>query len=1493
MNRIYQGKVTAVEIPDGKDDQDKSLIFHSDIGRAKLLTERIPLLRSKVDDEMKARSKMPQEQRQQYPDSKDLQEYRALRTELKREWQDAVWRHHELFQDAVNYYTLAIVALGSGLPDDHPITKLRERMRTAWDEFPKKTPTPAISLGRSLQQYLGADAKMTFDDACRTVVSPDVVSLELSRDVAILLVKDLSQTSDIAEYGRSAGPRYFNPDYSGNFRDEFARKGLEAVQCRLAVHGLVEKDLKKFGALSLATASKRENWGDKTGEDAKSALKKHVSKLKKEKLLTESEAESLETQIKHLKAEDVLLIPAYEAGGESREKSLGIPVLLLGKQFGFTDAIQRCLAATIARPPDNWQKMLSTAEDLVKQGEDPLRAARGQRGFVFKAFTALPAWITNGDARPSWIEFDIAAFKEALKTINQFNEKTKEREERKAIAQAELDFMLGKRPDWKPKTGVEEEDREVPILAGDFRYAKLVALLKGMDFDREEQAKGEIIGPTQAALRGFGKLRAEWMDLFNKAVSEPNETDLREAVTDLQRDHKLDMGHTDFFLKLCERENWDIWRDATAEESATNATNRWSRNIIYAAADAQGLADELVRLNEAIRYTPAEPEYSRRLFMFSDIKNKEATKHVRPGTVDVCIATKKSNGKLEPMRVRLLYGARRMVRDQIADGMTSRWLQPMMKALGLDVEDHGKLTKESAVALMPDWVGRKGHLHFLLNFPVDIDTDSLAKKIGKLARWDKQLNASWEKNKLKQRFHLLWEGMEKDVKDSQIPGQWWWNNADIRQDGFSCLSIDMSQRRAADFAILETSPKKTDDSFVTLGEAGGLTWRTRIWKSANPGDEKVPGLGSLRLPGEDAEVFRLRTKQDQERRPKLEAAKNSADFRTELWGSKGRKSTPKEYAKAIELARILLHSSEKAENWLGESYDYFSFPEQNDKLIRLHLGALSRFRTWHRWSWRLKIEHSEIWAKTFKEIVKFGYFSKWVDLAKLEENETPRAASANELQKLIADEAEKLREFLQLSLLKIASRVVPLRDNTWRWIGKPDTQGKPLHQLLADGDKPEEKPLVRGQRGLSLARIEQLEDFRRSILSLNRLLRHPIGEKPDFGSATCGDALPDPCAVLTDKIVRMKEERVNQTAHMILAQALGVRLKFPGSTDEERKEREDEDIHGEYERIPGRQPVDFIVLEDLSRYTTDKSRAPTENSRLMKWCHRAINEKVKMLAEPFGIPVLEVFAAYTSKFDARTGEPGFRAGEVCAKDRVRWKQSIAKKPEVAAVFDQLDLLAAHGVKNARLLIPQQGGSLFIAAKPINDLDAPESFPKIRQADINASVNIGLRAIGGPRCYHAHPRVRIELEGSTKKTKHSGKKSNSDTNTSGKWLTRRDNKREKAQFPEQCEVKLELSANSILLKDGSATLMHDPLGIATYGRALIANAKHPLLVHQAAIFSRMRNERGEFTGAVARLEWEICRIINASRVREWGVKSYDENIAKPASKNEGDEDNLQF
>jgi hypothetical protein len=1357
-----------------------------------------------------------------------------------REWQSFLWYHHELFQDAVNYYTLALAALGIGLPDEHSMSQLRRQMEvTAWKEFPKKTLRKAQSLRESVAPWLGIGADASFEEACAVIVSPQQIPPALSNQVIQLLCQDLAKTSDIGEYGKSAAPKYINPAYRGNFRDEFARKGLEALEFRLAVHGSTSRSLKGFGALSLATASQRESREAKRGANARSVLKTFVKKLAGENLLTAEEAADLSLRLGRLTDEATIEIPSYEAGGESREKSLGVPALLIGKQLGFSPTLLECLRRTISRPPENWEKSLKELQDAAANKEDPLRTARNLRGgFIFKAFTALSQWEQTPNGKPLWIEFDVAAFKEALKTINQFNVKTEERRLRRNDVGEELKFMLGEHPNpnWKPKKENEEADeREVTILGGDPRYKKLKKLLMDMDEEGAVHAGGEIYGPSQPSLRGFGKLRSGWMDVLMAAKGHPTEADLQTVVADLQREHKLDMGYTTFFLKLCEAEYWELWRDDTEAETNERRANKWAKSVIYAAAEARELAEELDRLKDPIHYTPAEAEFSRRLFMFSDISGAEGAKHKQAGAVEVSIGSKNERGMYTPQRALLHYSAPRLVRDQLSDGVDAKWLQPMMTALGLGNEDHAFLAKRIAVALMPDFANGDRELRMLLNFPVDLNTEKLVSKIGKAARWAKQFNTAYEKSKLKQRFHLIWPGMK--LKETQKPAQFWWDDSSIQRDGFTCIAIDLGQRRAADFALLYAGVLRDIKSFVELGSDGSKSWFATL-----------RAQGSLRLPGENAVVRREQTDVDREllrRRGKNPGGDGGKKLRVELYGSNGRNATLGEYEAAVALAKQLLHDEDataletKSLNWLGDDPIKFSFPEQNDKLISLYLGALSRFRTWQRWSWRLALEHQTDWEKTLKEIEKLPYFAAWSSLAA----KGPHASSVIELRAMIAQGANGLLVLLETALVQIANRVLPLRTRGWRWIDRPTGETeKPLHLLVSDCEATSASGWLRGQRGLSIARIEQLENFRRAVLSLNRLLRNKIGVKPDFGSSTRGETLPDPCPELTDKIVRIKEERVNQTAHLIIAQALGVRLKEPTLSDEERKRR---DIHGEYEIIPGRSPVDFIVLEDLARYTTDKSRSRSENSRLMKWCHRAINEKVKMLAEPFGIPVLEVFASYSSKFDARTGAPGFRAIEVTSADRPFWQKTIEKNEIARGIFDCVDDLAAKG-QNVRLVVPQNGGPLFLAAVTANQPLLP-----IRQADINAAVNIGLRAIGGPSCLHAHPRVRLA------KGKSGGNK--------GKWVTRRDNKREGAQFIAPAEVTFQkLASDSDLLKGDYTNLFHDPKGIAWYGLARIQDSLHPPLAHASDIFSRGKDATGIPNGAIARLEWEVCRRINV----EW-------------------------
>lgn len=1496
MNRIYQGRVTKVEMPnpDKNAPPDKVwLPFHRELKKALEFQEYVLPAVAEKNSCLQGLAK----RREVIRKSEDVrllaeinseiaklsEEAHELRKAVKQAREVALWDHHQTFQDAVNYYTLALVALGEGLPAEHPICLLKGRMDLAWESFPREV-TGALSLGQSLRPWLGMANDGTFSDAIK-VVRSQCGAQDSSRYLAVGLLcrqaeKLKPQKCANSYWGRFCAKLAKEPnwDYSNEEKGRVAQSRLwlsvawaddavdrldnlaetlrlsTLVKCvpgakaldRKGGLGLVNEAIAHLkNVLSIPPAevdtknSNRTNaWLREQKDDVASliALEVKIDELTEASLMTETKRGG---GIDINKPYSAILFKAFPSAF-----TLSYLRTAVGKPMKTKEKMVKSgnLEAEVEEVSAIWPKVEAMIHELR---DDPIRRARGGNNPVFAPFTSLKPWNATG-TEACWSDYDKCAFEEALKTLNQYTQKSEERDKRREVAKAELLFIKGENPDWKLKVTVEEETRDVFILAGDPRYDKLVTLLKEMDEDRAERSKDEIVGPTEAALRGFGKLRGDWMDLYRKHNGKPSETVLQDKVADLQREHKLDMGHTDFFLKLCEADNWEIWRDATPDELSRQKENRWARNVVYAAADAQELAYEVKRLEDPIRYTPAEPEHSRRLFMFTDIQN---TAHVQPGVMDVCLAAKDGDGKIAPTRVRIHYEAPRMVRDEITGGKGSRWLQPMMKALGLDPADQGKLKKDPAVALMPDWVGRKRELHFLLNFPVDIDTECVEKKIGKKGLWDKQMNTAWEDSKIKQRFHLLWDGMTTTAKQKpEIP---WWKHEDVLRDGVVSLSIDMGQRRAGDYALLHSLPRKELDSFVLLGEQGGHEWHTRIWNYMSPNDPtiKVSGVGSLKLPGEDADVF-VNGKRTQE-----------------PFGRKGRLSDQEDYDEAIALARRLLHSDDKAENWLGVSKDCYSVPEQNDKLVRLFLGGLSRYRTWLRWSWQLAPEHGDRWERVFKkEIGKVWYFDSWKELA--EQSVTPSNAAA--LQRLVADEAQKLRKILEEALIKIANRVVPLRDNGWRWVNlAAGDNEKPLHQLASDGPKPDKKPKSRGQRGLSVARLEQLEDFRRSILSLNRLLRHAIGVKPEFGAGTFGTRLPDPCAVLTDKIVRMKEERVNQTAHMILALALGVQLKAPSDN---REYRDEHDIHGEYEAIPGRKPVDFIVLEDLSRYTTDKSRARSENSRLMKWCHRAINEKIKMLAEPFGLPVVEVFASHTSRFDARTGGAGFRAAEVGAKDRAYWKKSIEKEqnPALAEVFAQLDSLEASGFNNARLMIPQVGGEFFIEAKPNTNAHDPGTLPKVRQADINAAVNIGLRAIAGPHCFHAHPRVRIE-----KVVQKEG--------ADPTWQTRaKGNKREQVQFEKAHSVTVNLSAESKLMKDATATLMYDKNKIAKicahFGQATIKGYQHEPLAHNAAIFSRQKNEKGEYTGAVAKLEWKICKDINEARIAAWkGKRNADDEI----------------
>jgi hypothetical protein len=336
----------------------------------------------------------------------------------------------------------------------------------------------------------------------------------------------------------------------------------------------------------------------------------------------------------------------------------------------------------------------------------------------------------------------------------------------------------------------------------------------------------------------------------------------------------------------------------------------------------------------------------------------------------------------------------------------------------------------------------------------------------------------------------------------------------------------------------------------------------------------------------------------------------------------------------------------------------------------------------------------------------------------------------------------------------------------------------------------------------------------------------------------------------------VKEQRVNQTAHLIVAQVLGVQLRKHQTPESERTER---DLHGEYEIMPGRKPVDFIVLEDLSKYLSSQARGRGENVRLMKWCHRQVTAKVKELCEPFGLPVLETPAAYSSKFCSRTGVAGFRGVEVTLKDRQSfpWSKRLEEdSAEVAELFGWLETASAgHKTKQPRcLLAPMSLGPLFI---PVTS-QAP-----IMQADINAAINLGLRAMAAPSVHEIHVRIRSEAK-------------------DGQFRVRAQSKREKARWgnePPPIKMLVETQRVALAREGGHPNFFVDPLKAATFDRAEVEGLGLPVA-----------SGRGLWK-SVRDAEWKRCREINLERMRRWGFIMEAPRTLQVSRKE--DEDDLTF
>lgn len=1364
------------------------------------------------------------------------------------EGEAALWAHHELFQDAVNYYLVALLACASR--PDNPLYEIRQRLADEnseyqiWGPFRRRGATRP-GLRESVAKYLTPDNRIpTWNEAAAAVLA----GLDAPQDAVDAAVRELLAICNgpgaIQQEGRAMLPRFCVHDYKGGYPVDAAATARAAGESRLTseFHDLASNEALRAFADQLEISWTVNLTPDRpalTGDQARQRLLKaadhflqvwhpegaatqmgdRVRAFLSANPAAEASLRDIRKRIGALSPDNLPTIPANQRSIPDR-----LEAALLFKYFpdAFTAdllkvSFPRTKTKAAARPgsseeADSWTRF---QRDIAPRfSDDPIKLARGSRGYVFRAFTSLRQWNPANKADPKWKEFDIAAFKYALTALNQIEDRGEERRREREKKQARLDYMHSHgTAAYRPQS---DSDEAPPRIAGDPRIERLEAVLASLR-EAHWMTEGEVAeyGLNPRTIRGFRELRRQWRRLAGQAAHSPElQARLRKVLTEYQTENPTTVGSVRLFEALLERDSWIVWQEPppTTQQAWTDAG--FAEDPLEALTEERQLREEIERLGRPVRLTPAHPLYSRRQYDFNAVSGFKAGGSCRhePGVMafstEVAVF---SDGCWRRERIRLLYTAPRLLRDGLRgddheDLTQARWLQPMMAALSPAPVLPQDLTS-CPVCLMPDETA-SGERRLLLNFPVTLEPGVLQSQLGRQARWKGQLYGGD-----KEPLALRWPEDEWSKADGGT--RWYRSLAD-----FKVMSVDLGQRDAGAFAVLHcTRGQPAKPLHRALGSAEGEPWFASVVET-----------GLLRLPGEDARVWR------------------DGCWQEELSGEAGRLASAQEWAEARQLCTELRLD---ADFWLGADPARYTFPEQNDRLLAALRRAQAQLARLQSWSWRCT--DPEAGAACRQEIREFP-----------EDPDNLKALAAegappDALSQAVNAACHAQRRRVARALEALADRILPLRGRQWRW--RPREGDAANHVLLPTdpGTDPRPKRLA-GQRGLSLERIEQLEDLRRRCLSLNRALQQVPGVRGALGRASRGIELPDPYPDLLGKIERLRDQRVDQIAHLILARALGLRLRQPSADPTERRRR---DIHGEYERF--REPVDFIVLEDLSRYLSSQGRSRAENTRLMQWCHRQILGKLRQLAETYGLPVLQTGAAYSSRFCSRSGVAGFRAAELTplARHNFPWKKMLEKlaaheagtkrladKEDLAEclavreLFRQLDeanqdLLKHPGArpKWRTLLAPIAGGPIFVpmAGTPT-------------QADINAAINLGLRAVASPLNDGIHLRIRTKREG-------------------GQLAVRTDSKREKTRWKAGLPpLAVSRPAESAADADRSPNIFADLGQVADYDKVTLGDSPTPYALGRG------------LWGSVNRKAWSRCHELNSARLRRWREKANPDDIS---------------
>ena len=1059
---------------------------------------------------------------------------------------------------------------------------------------------------------------------------------------------------------------------------------------------------------------------------------------------------------------------------------------------------------------DLWAYVQSNKPEraLLDRRGEPLKrnSLKPSGGVIFKYFTNCLG-IAPGAAAAIWEKFDESALRRAGEEVFKYKVRSREREQNRAEIEQQLSAFRG--------NGSFDEQRDAET-----GVTRKVWKIRGMSGDARLGLMEDLLNDLGRDVGGYSLRRATiggWTDLLSefKRLARENPEDLPgellAAVERSQAESGGGFGSARFFGELCKPKYQPIWASTPAEDfHAEDFVRHYVR--------FSELVEKSERLREDIRFTwPGRPNrHGKPSDRHLDFKAALGAKLKATLFFQVPGPPPRYDIKRD---VVLTLSGRRLKRDLImtaqGDSLRAVWCPPLVMPdcapkLGKGKKADGPLevsfslfAPEARAGTIPE----PAYLGVAVPVPGKELKDLQKGQVnwGKSLAWNKDFTGrffKWpcdvelektktagQKSKTKRRpvttkkppaeSKDLWCGDGSPLKQFNV----------VKAENFHALAVDLGVRCAGAFTRAKVGLDPNGRRLTPDGNGEACV-------SIEP-----YRFGMFRLPGEDVMVW------------------NHGKLEQEAFGSKGRLPNATERNDFHDLAGLLI----SAQSFAIPDVNTLSFPEMGDHLVFRLRRRLSRIRNLFNLRWRVigRMERNPdspelLWnrprsdAETQKH--KLGVV-EWLGRGLTAKDEQPEDDLYQRLRLSLADastwqgvkslleparkeDAEiarraelaqrtatwqwrtlarqiqrELRQLLQGEpgiqntgelLERVAAYCQPLRDKLWCWQSGRLTREEPERGGLALNP-------IRGMRGLSMPRIEQLQELRRCCQSLarqeNRFAQgcrraHPgIEPVPIRREEVVQDSCPD----LLDRINELRDQRVYQTAHLILTEALGFQLKNPDDVNingaTKRQLHNERDLHGQYEPLRLKDGCEaprcaVIIVEDLTRYRTSQDRSRFENRRLMEWSHRQIIHKLQDLAKPFGITVVTVEASYSSRFDSRTGVPGIRVKEVGRNFELeqpwkKWAEETSKarktkgKPTERALLirEVINLFSQNEEYPGTLVLPVDGGPMFL----------PVGAPKPDQegllnADINASANLALRALAHPDRFDIFPLLKTEAAG---------------------------------------------------------------------------------------------------------------------------------------------------